>query len=109
MVSHFLSGHVDLGEYTRFLTDDEYHYYEDSSAAVFYEDADRKTELLRCEISERLSAFATEASQGSQIDSALLVYSNDRYLAIFEQITDYSGVDSPLSFTTGRRMLFTKP
>ena len=109
MVSHFLSGHVDLGDYTRFVTDDEYHYYEDASAAVFYADSDRETELLRCEISERLSACAAEASQGAPADSALLVYHNDRYLAIFEQVTDYSGVDSPLSFTTGRRMLFVKP
>ena len=106
MVLHYLSGHVDLGDYTRFVMDDEYHYYEDSSAAIFFADADRKTELLRCEITERLAAYASEDAPA---DSSLLVYRNDRYLAIFEQVTDYTGADSPLSFTTGRRMLFTKP
>lgn len=110
MKSHFLSGHVDLGDYTRYLDSGEYHYYEDSSVAIFYADETRTTELLRCEIVSRLEALDQADDPAAQADSALLVYRNDQYLAIFEQITDYRTVrDSPLFFTTGRRMLFTRP
>ena len=111
MEVHSLRGHIDLGEYSRFLDDGEYWCYEDAAAVVFYADAERTKELLRCEITERLDACKQdETATDAQRDSAILVYRNDRYLAIFNSITDYRSIEgSNISFTTSRKMLFEKP
>ena len=110
MLVHYLSGGVDLGEFTRYVHDG-YWVSEDDKTLVFYQDADHKEELLRCDIADRLKAFRDDpAVTEAQRDSAVLVYRNDRYLAIFGSITDFSGVEgSHIVFTTGDKMLFAKP
>ena len=93
-----LEGPVSLEGYTLLIPETTYHYYEDSSVAIFYEDDSRKKELLRCEIASRLESASEE----------IMVYKNDDYLAVFEAITDYHSPDGYPSFTTGRHTLYTR-
>ena len=100
-----LTGPVDLGEYTRMLSKDDYWCYEDTSEVVFYADPTRRTVLLRCRITERLDS-CTHASTPADV----LIYENGRYMAVFERISDYRrSAGHSASFTTGRKLLFAKP
>lgn len=90
---------VSLDGYTLLLPESSYHYYEDSTVAVFYEDASREKELLRCEIAARLDSS----------DPEKLVFRNEEYLVVFDSITDYRNTDEGPAFTTGRHMLYARP
>ena len=122
-----LTDTVSLDGYTRLLPSSSYHYYEDRSVAIFYADDSREEELLRCEIAARLGSS----------DPEKLVYRNEKYLAVFEEISDYhhpaaSPASSPASdfasgpasdpasslasdfayspaFVTGRHTLYARP
>ena len=91
---------IDLGEYTIFVPPSRYHYYEDSDVAIFYKDSTRTEELLRCEIRKALDAPGEDPLPR-------LVYKNDSYLALFDEISDINNDD--LSFLTLRISLFRKP
>lgn len=90
---------VSLDGYTILLPEDSYHYYEDSTVAVFYEDDSREKELLRCEIAARLDSSHPEK----------LVYRNENYLAVFDSVTDYRSTDEGPAFITGRHTLYARP
>lgn len=90
---------VSLEGYTILVPERTYHYYEDSYVAIFYEDDSRKKELLRCEIADRLESSSEEK----------FVFHNEKYMAVFEHITDYHSPDGYPSFTTGRHTLYTRP
>lgn len=94
-----IAGPIDLGEYNLLLPQSEYHYYEDSTVAIFYKDKSRTEELLRCEIRKALD---------SQDEPALgkLVYKNEDYMAVFDRIDDFNS--SHLSFSTGNHTLYKK-
>ena len=126
-ISHRLSVPVDVGPYTKLMSEENYYCYEDASVVVFYADAAREKELLRCKIVETLDANSaanspsqplTSSQCPSQLlsaspaaaDSVVLVYKNDRYLAVFDCITDYRpDTTAYLTFSTGRKTLFTRP
>lgn len=90
---------VDIGEYTQLVPSSGYHYYEDADVVVFYRDSTRMEELLRCEIRKALDSPGDDPL-------GKLVYKNDDYLAIFDEIHDYH--NSSISFSTGHRTLFKK-
>ncbi len=98
-VNYSLEKAVPLGEYTLLLPDGSYHYYEDSSVVIFYEDDSREKELLRCEIVARLDSS----------DPDKLVYKNEKYLAVFEMLTDYHPAKEGPAFITGRHTLYARP
>ena len=101
-----LKAPVDLGAYTQLLSPENYWCYEDTQEVVFYADIARKQELLRCKITERLDS----CSQAAVTTPNALVYTNDRYMAVFERIVDYRNTTGhSASFITGRKMLFAKP
>lgn len=95
---YFLKEAVSLDEYTLFIPESAYHYYEDSTMVVFYEDESRKTELLRCEITARLDSSDTDK----------LIFRNEKYMAVFTLITDYRPDAGP-AFITGQHMLYARP
>ena len=90
---------VPLDGYTLLFPESGYYYYQDRSAVVFYEDDSRKKELLRCEIVARLDSSNPEK----------LVYRNDKYLAVFDSITDYHYTDKGPAFETAGHTLYTRP
>ena len=90
---------VSLDGYTLLLPEGAYHYYEDSSVVVFYEDDSREKELLRCEIVVRLDSSNPEK----------LVYQNDKYLAVFDSIIDYHHEEEGPAFITGGHKLYARP
>ena len=94
-----LKAPVPLDGYTLLLPESGYYYYEDRSVVVFYEDDSRKMELLRCEIVARLDSSNPEK----------LVYRNDKYLAVFDSITDYHHTDEGPAFKTAGHTLYTRP
>ena len=94
-----LNAPVPLDGYTMLLPESAYHYYEDSSVVIFYEDDSREKELLRCEVVARLDSSNPEK----------LVYQNDKYLAVFNSITDFHHADKGPAFTTAGHMLYTRP
>ena len=102
-VCYKLEEAVPLGDYTLLLPESTYHYYEDSSVVIFYEDDSREKELLRCPVTERLDDPSSPSAQDK------LVYRNDRYLAVFEIITDYRCVEAGPDFITGRHSLYARP
>ena len=102
-VCYKLEESVPLGDYTLLLPECTYHYYEDSTVVVFYEDGTREKELLRCPVIERLDDPSSPSAQDK------LVYRNDRYLAVFEFITDFRPTKDGPSFLTGRRSLYARP
>ena len=81
-----LKAPVPLDGYTLLLPESVYYYYQDRFVVAFYEDDSRKKELLRCEIVARLDSSNPEK----------LVYRNDKYLAVFDSITDYHHIDEAL-------------
>ena len=87
---------VSLDGYTQFIPENSYHYYEDGSVAIFYEDETRQKELLRCEIASRLDSSNPEK----------LIFRNEEYLAVFTSITDYRPDAGP-AFITGDHMLYS--
>ena len=93
---------VDCGDYTVLLSPSSYYKYEDKECVIFYADTERKTELLRCNILERLSDGAS---------SDRFVYKNDRYLAVFDWIEDnhLGGEDRGYNFIVSQYQLFAKP
>ena len=94
-----ISGPVDLGEYNQLIPPSDYHYYEDSSVAIFYKDKSRTEELLRCEIRKALD-HEDVSSLGK------LVYKNNDYMVVFDRIDDFNS--SHLSFSTGNHTLYKK-
>ena len=94
-----ISGPVDLGEYNQLIPPSDYHYYEDSTVAVFYKDNSRTEELLRCEIRKALD-HKDVSSLGK------LVYKNNDYMVVFDKIDDFNS--SHLSFSTGNHTLYKK-
>lgn len=126
-IVHRLGVPVDVGPYTKLMSGDNYYCYEDASVVIFYADAAREKELLRCNIVETLDANSaanspsqplTSSQCPSQLlsaspaaaDSAVLVYKNDRYLAVFDCITDCRpDTTAFLTFSTARKTLFARP
>ena len=94
-----ISGPIDLGEYNQLIPPSDYHYYEDSTVAVFFKDKSRTEELLRCEIRKALD-HKDVSSLGK------LVYKNNDYLVVFDRIDDFNS--SHLSFSTGNHTLYKK-
>ena len=94
-----ISGPIDLGEYNQLIPPSDYHYYEDSSVAIFYKDKSRTEELLRCEIRKALD-HEDVSSLGK------LVYKNNDYMVVFDRIDDFNS--SHLSFSTGNHTLYKK-
>lgn len=90
---------VSLDGYTLLLPEDAYHYYVDSSVVVFYENDSREKELLRCEIAARLDSDNPDK----------LVYQNEKYLAVFDSITDYHHAEEGPAFITGWHTLYARP
>ena len=90
---------VSLDGYTLLLPEDAYHYYIDSSVVVFYENDSREKELLRCEIAARLDSDNPDK----------LVYQNEKYLAVFDSITDYHHAEEGPAFITGWHTLYARP
>lgn len=94
-----ISGPIDLGEYNQLIPPSDYHYYEDSTVAVFFKDKSRTEELLRCEIRKALD-HKDVSSLGK------LVYKNNYYMVVFDKIDDFNS--SHLSFSTGNHTLYKK-
>lgn len=94
-----ISGPIDLGEYNQLIPPSDYHYYEDSTVAVFFKDKSRTEELLRCEIRKALD-HKDVSSLGK------LVYKNNDYMVVFDKIDDFNS--SHLSFSTGNHTLYKK-
>lgn len=94
-----LNAPVTLDGYTVLLPENAYHYYEDSSVVIFYEDDSREKELLRCEVVARLDSSNPEK----------LVYQNDKYLVVFDSITDYHHAEEGPAFITGGHTLYARP
>ena len=90
---------VSLDGFTLLLPEDAYHYYEDSSVVVFYENDSREKELLRCEIVARFDSDNPDK----------LVYQNEKYLAVFDSITDYHHAEEGPAFITGGHTLYARP
>lgn len=90
---------VSLDGYTLLLPEDAYHYYEDNSVVIFYEDDSREKELLRCEIVARLDSDNPDK----------WVYQNEKYLAVFDSITDYHHAEEGPAFITGWHTLYARP
>ena len=90
---------VSLDGYTLLLPEDAYHYYVDSSVVIFYENDSREKELLRCEIVARLDSDNPDK----------LVYQNEKYLAVFDSITDYHHAEEGPAFITGGHTLYARP
>lgn len=90
---------VDLGEYNLLVPPSGYHYYEDSTVAIFYKDSTKTEELLRCEIRKAL-----DSPDGDPLSK--LVYKNEDYMAIFDMINDFRQPD--LSFSTGNSITLLK-
>jgi len=90
---------VPLDGYTLLLPRNAYHYYEDSSVVVFYEDDSREKELLRCEITARLDSSNPDK----------LVYRNDKYLAVFNSIRDFHHTENRPAFITAGHTLYARP
>ena len=117
-ISYRLGVPVDVGPYTKLMSEDNYYCYEDASVVVFYADSSREKELLRCNIVETLDACRAAPDSLSQplsdiraaADSAVLVYKNDRYLAVFDYICDCRpDTTAFITFSTGRKTLFARP
>ena len=100
VVEYSLEGPVDLGEYTRLIPSSQYHYYEDAQYGVFYKDDSRTEELIRCDITSHLDNGSADQK---------LVFRNERYLVVYQEVWDYRSTNGPLSFTTGGHSLFAKP
>jgi hypothetical protein len=66
---------------------------------VFYENDSREKELLRCEIAARLDSDNPDK----------LVYQNEKYLAVFDSITDYHHAEEGPAFITGGHTLYARP
>lgn len=96
-IDYRLEDAVLLDGYTLFIPESSYHYYEDGSVAIFYEDDTRQKELLRCEIASRLDSS----------DEEKLIFRNEEYMAVFTCIIDYRPDAGP-AFITGDHMLFSK-
>ncbi len=96
-IDYRLEEAVLLDGYTLFIPESSYHYYEDGSVAIFYEDDTRQKELLRCEIASRLDSS----------DEEKLIFRNEEYMAVFTRIIDYRPDAGP-AFITGDHMLFSK-
>ncbi|MCR5463991.1 MAG: DUF4153 domain-containing protein [Bacteroidales bacterium] len=94
-----ISGPIDLGEYNQLIPPSDYHYYEDSTVAIFYKDKSRTEELLRCEIRKALD-HNDVSSLGK------LIYKNNDYMVVFDRIDDFNS--SHLSFSTGNHTLYKK-
>ena len=94
-----ISGPIDLGEYNQLIPPSDYHYYEDSTVAIFYKDKSRTEELLRCEIRKVLD-HKDVSTLGK------LVYKNNDYMVVFDRIDDFNS--SHLSFSTGNHTLYKK-
>ena len=94
-----ISGPIDLGEYNQLIPPSDYHYYEDSTVAVFFKDKSRTEELLRCEIRKALD-HKDVSSLGK------LVYKKNDYMVVFDKIDDFNS--SHLSFSTGNHTLYKK-
>ena len=92
---------LDIGEYTLLVPRSDYHYYEDSSQAIFYKDETRTEPLLECNILEMLDAAGKDPVEK-------LVYRNDRYMAVFNSIEDRRGYGD-VTFLANGAMLFRKP
>ena len=118
-----LPGRVDLGKYRHYVPRDGYHYAEDGEAAVFFADGSKRDTLLVCPIRERLEAFkaardtAARDTAGAALRTAprderavapenVLIYSNERYMAVFEKIRPCYG--GGIVFETGRSTLYAK-
>ena len=94
-----LGSPVDIGEYNQFIPSSDYHYYEDSTVAIFYKDKSREEELLRCEIREALDSPDNDPPDK-------LVYKNEEYMAVFEKIEDFHR--QSLSFSTVHHILLKR-
>lgn len=99
-VVHELEGPIDLRGYTVLVPSSQYHYYEDGKEAVFYLDDTKGEELLRCGIAGQLEAGA----EGNDI----LVFQNERYMAVFTYVVDLRETSSSEVFRTGTATLFKK-
>lgn len=113
-----LPGRVDLGGYRHYVPKSCYHYAEDGEAAIFFADTSKRDTLLVCPIRERLEAFAAardsaEAApgtaprdEGAAAPENVLIYSNERYMAVFEMIRPchWRGI----VFNTRRSTLYAK-
>lgn len=93
---------VDLEEYTQMVPESQYHYYEDTRYGVFYQDAERNKELIRCDITTQLDDASVEKTQK-------LIFKNDRYMVVYQAIYDYRAATGNCHFSTGGHTLFAKP
>lgn len=95
---------VPLGDFTEWLPDSSYHYYEDGEKAVFYKDKSKKEILLECSVRERLDAAGDDTAP-----EQVLVYRNETYLAVFPSIKDYGRDQSPSFIVVPNVQLYRKP
>ena len=92
---------VDLGPYTELVPEIYWNIQEDRETVAFVSNPPQTDTLLLCPVKERLSAPSPTAKD-------VLVYSNETFMAIFENISDY-GDSQSVSFThTGPVHLFKK-
>ena len=101
-IEHIQTAQVDLGEYTMMIPPSRYYYYEDERYGVFYRDAARTVELIRCDVTARLD-------DGSVQEDRKLVFQNESYLVVYHTVTDYRPTQVNCRFTTGGHTLFAKP
>ena len=101
-----LPGRVDLGRYSHYVPRDGYHYAEDGETAVFFADASKQDTLLVCPVRERLEAFAAACDAAEAAPENVLIYSNERYMAVFDRIRPCNV--GGIVFSTGRCTLYAK-
>ena len=95
---------VDVGDYTEYIPASIYRITQDSLEVVVYS-KETEEELLHCPVADRLSIHNSD-STGVSIED-LLVYKNDQYMAIFEEMSVKVSGDVP--FAMLGLSLFKKP
>ena len=101
-----LPGRVDLERYRHFVPAAFYRYYEDGEVAIFFADESKRDTLLVCPVLERLAQWAETAEPQESDAWNVLVYRNERYMAVFGKISPSDG--KVYHFRTGAHSLFAK-
>ena len=101
-----LPGRVDLERYRHFVPAAFYRYYEDGEVAIFFADESKRDTLLVCPVRERLAQWAETAEPQESDAWNVLVYRNERYMAVFGKISPSDG--KVYHFRTGEHYLYAK-
>ena len=101
IASWSLGENVDLGPYTELVPEFSWDIQEDRETVAFVRKASPADTLLYCPVKERLSSPFPTAKD-------VLIYSNETYLAVFNEITDFGDSNDVSFIHNGPVLLFKK-